>query len=700
MSVETSIPHASELDGTIEQLLAGRGGTALARGGADIFSGAIRDERLRVLRMAAEQSESPYGGWRSVLIELEAYLGELTPVQRDTIANLIDRPDAGRLPPLSTYQSQYRAFDAVRALLATAAKDRPLVISMSRPEELDITSLRLVRFLLPFLQQMPVLLIAPADKNGSPTEGSDQAISSFANRLAELLSPAHTSGLAIAPMLPHGFASLDASARWAAAAEFAKSLGAPEHAARYLEQAITVDDPGKRLALRRELLLAAAEAGRHEELPVLIARWIEDAGGSASADEASTLVLQLHEAGAPRDTIAPLLTLVEQSDGELTSARMRLLEPPVLVEVSDGRVKVGRWIGMDPAAVKVLREQGTDQDYARTLIVYDWWPKEDVEALVARQAGWSNEADRGRALSVAAETLMYRHGEFHRACELLEEQYAMHQRRGAIEEEAKSLVRLSMALLADGQLDRAEDAREKARHTVERLGPDYIIYEHSGTKSGGDLYPEISMESNFAWYREGDWLAVAEHWARAVAMHEQGGSPVHIVEAAMAAQAYARLDRPEDARIYLDELSSILPHLKPRDWAFNGAVGRASHAIWDMLDRKYAPDFLRYARQLLAAGVGDWTNTSLELTVARMAALVGDFPLATEYFGKARQRHGALQAPQRAIIDFDEAIALRLAGAGSSPNRQELLTRAREGFRGNGMHGWERRADAEALRGN
>src|SRR5258707_414417 len=82
-------------------------------------------------------------------------------------------------------------------------------------------------------------------------------------------------------------------------------------------------------------------------------------------------------------------------------------------------------------------------------------------------------------------------------------------------------------------------------------------------------------------------LAVAEHWAKAVAMHEGSGSPVHIVEAAMAAQAYARLNRFEDARLSLDELTGILPQLQPRDWAFNGAVGRAAHAIWDMLDMRY-----------------------------------------------------------------------------------------------------------------
>jgi tetratricopeptide (TPR) repeat protein len=251
-------------------------------------------------------------------------------------------------------------------------------------------------------------------------------------------------------------------------------------------------------------------------------------------------------------------------------------------------------------------------------------------------------------------------------------------------------------LLANGELDRADETRVRARETVWRLGPDYLIYEHAGTKSGGDLYPEISMESNFAWYREGDWLAVAEHWAMAVAMHEGEGSPVHTVEAAMAAQAYARLGRFDDARVYLDELMAILPKLQPRDWAFNGAVGRASHAIWDMLDDKYAAAFLGFSEALLVDGVGDWTNTSLELSAARMAALLGKHDLAGEYFSKARQVLNALQTPQRGIVDYDEVIALRLAGDVEPKRRRGLLASASECFAANRMAGWHERAEREA----
>ena len=76
----------------------------------------------------------------------------------------------------------------------------------------------------------------------------------------------------------------------------------------------------------------------------------------------------------------------------------------------------------------------------------------------------------------------------------------------------------------------------------------------------------------------------------------------------MAAQAYARLGRFVDAKIYLDELTPVLKKLQPRDWALNGAVGRASHAIWDMAGREYAASYHDLALRLIAAGVGDWTK--------------------------------------------------------------------------------------------
>ena len=550
---------------------------------------------------------------------------------------------------------------------------------------MDRPSLRLLLFLWPFLPDLRVTVLSRLPQGASGRE-DQRAV------LKRLVAGPMTGAIP--------YEAGRSAADWLAEATWAKRVGAPEHAASCLSQALAASPAGRREAILEDLILVAAEAGVDDQLAERIADW-RALGPAKTPVQIAGFARAVMEAGAARDAVGQLIDgsagPAELPADRLVWARLRMLDPPRLEEIADGRVKVGRWIGADAEAVRILRTLGDEGDYARTLVVYDWWPKEEIEALIPRIRAWRNESARSRGLSVAAETLMYRHGAFAEACRLLEEQVALHQGRGAIEELAKAQVRLTMAQLADGQLDGAERTRSRARETVNRLGPDYLIYEHAGTKSGGDLYPEISMESNFAWYRDGDWLAVAEHWARAVAMHESGGSPVHIVEAAMAAQAYARLGRFDDACVYLDELASILPHLEPRDWAFNGAVGRASHAIWDMLDASYAPQFRAHASDLLAAGVGDWTNTSLLQTVARMAALTGDFDAASDHFARARESFSPSQRPQRAIVDFDEAIALRLMDR-DPERRRSLLDAAVTTFRAYRMDGWEARLAAETRR--
>ena len=490
------------------------------------------------------------------------------------------------------------------------------------------------------------------------------------------------------------------------AADDSDHLGAPELKLRYLAKACDVLD-----ALGREdphvlteRAIAAADVGAFDEASRSVWHALDALDRREDAREAAldllvTTALALHDRGANpavwrafRDKA--LERLGERRD--LPWARLALLEGGGMTQVSGPPLEVGRWTGLNREALQVVRTQGGEGDDCRTLFVYDWHSVDDVEVLLERARDWKSPLNIARALSVAAETLMYRHGQFDRACGLLEQQREMHARSGSIVEQAKSLVRLTMAQLAAGELEAALATRQGAQDMVARLGPGYLIHEHAGTTRGGDLYPEISMESNFAWYFDGDWSAVAEHWARAVRLKEPGGSPVHVVEAAMAAQAYARLGRFEDARYHLDELTVVLKRLEPRDWAVNGAVGRASHAIWDMAAEDYAHDYRDFALRLLSAGVGDWTNTSLELTVARMAALLDWHDEASAYFERARRKLGAKRRdPRSAIVDFDEAVALRRSPAPDKERREALLEGAASTFRERGMDGWVERAATE-----
>jgi len=129
----------------------------------------------------------------------------------------------------------------------------------------------------------------------------------------------------------------------------------------------------------------------------------------------------------------------------------------------------------------------------------------------------------------------------------------------------------------------------------------------------------------------------------------------------MAAQAFARLDMFDDARRYLKEADAGTQEAPAQglgvQWSGRPRDPRdLGHARCD-----FAKDYRQFALDMLEAGVSDWTNTSLELTVARTAALLGDGAQAHAYFDKARQKlHPRTDDPRRAIIDYDQSVAHRL----------------------------------------
>ncbi len=110
----------------------------------------------------------------------------------------------------------------------------------------------------------------------------------------------------------------------------------------------------------------------------------------------------------------------------------------------------------------------------------------------------------------------------------------------------------------------------------------------------------------------------------------------------------------------------------------------------------HATEYREFALRLLAAGVGDWTNTSLELTVARMAALLGTDDEAQEYFARARTVLGDKpKDPRRGIVDYDAAIAIRIGSGKTGPDRNGLLDHASRIFAAHDMQPWLERAKTE-----
>ena len=424
---------------------------------------------------------------------------------------------------------------------------------------------------------------------------------------------------------------------------------------------------------------------------------------STATELVAAVAESLRTAGEPEAVWLPLVErglaqCAERRD--TTWARLALMPSPPMEELFSGRIYAGRWLGANPDAVRILRRDGSEDDYARTLWVYERRTVDETRALLERARGWRSPVASMRGVSVAAETLQYYHGAYQEALAALEELLGLSERYGSLEEQAKALIRLALVRIPLGELSLALETAERARSMVARLGSGHVLYEHAGTTKGGDMYPGPSMDANFAMYLERDWQDVARHWEAAVAIREPGGSPVYIIEAGMAAQAWARVGEPARSRALLDALTPILERLEPKDWAYNGAVGRAAHAIWDLGAVEYASAYRDFALRLVAEPeVGDWNASSNELSVACMAALLGETAQAREYFERARNVLNS--SGQRALlvaVDLYEAQALQRAGATRSGRVQALVDAVVERARAMGMEGWDERAREVASR--
>jgi DNA-binding CsgD family transcriptional regulator len=294
-------------------------------------------------------------------------------------------------------------------------------------------------------------------------------------------------------------------------------------------------------------------------------------------------------------------------------------------------------------------------------------------------------------LTVAANDLQYRHGAFREALDLWQDVQATAERYGTISFQAQACGQRMVLHLALGQFDLARDAEGRAAELVARLGP-------QGGGGGEPASLAAERATGFALYLEGDWPRIAALWGEALGGSFANGNYVTTLnghlEAAMAALAYGRAGDVAGAIRLLAALLPILDALDPTasTQAQSGAVAFAADAAWIVGARDLAASLRPLALSVIAAGVGDCPQGSSELSVARMATLLGNLVEARDFFARAR---GVLDAsgqrPLRAIVDHDEAVALtRLARGDAEAAR--LFEAAIVAFRDLGMVGWAERA--------
>jgi DNA-binding NarL/FixJ family response regulator len=477
------------------------------------------------------------------------------------------------------------------------------------------------------------------------------------------------------------------------AAEQARAAYAGTRAVAFLRMAVdfAATDPVKRAEILCQLAIAEAEAlllndachtveAALEALASARARPAEVAAFLARASAA------LKDGGAPQAAWRPFvergLALVPE-DEELTWARLTLLieryEP-----ISSGIVNATRWLGADPRAIAIARARGTEADYVRTLRPFtergDEW-NADVMRLVQT---WRQPSAIIRAMIVCGNDWLYDHGAFRRVVEHYREVIAISERYGSILGQADGQVRLALAYTALGEFAAAEDAEARGRDLVPRLGPDHRL--HASLRW---------LEAQHLEYLGGDWAAFAEQWRRMT-----GDPRLHLRtnwfhDAALVAFAYSRAGDEAAARRVLAVLTPLLVTVEPPLWLTNGAAAFGAAAVWSLGATEFAADYRAVALRLLRDGWADYPCGSLELTVARMASLLGDHGEAATYFARARLKLEATeQRPLRAVVDLDEATALAKAGRGDPLRREHLLESALSVFRELGMAPWVETAEA------
>jgi DNA-binding CsgD family transcriptional regulator len=451
-----------------------------------------------------------------------------------------------------------------------------------------------------------------------------------------------------------------------AAADAARERFAYESAAEFLRMAhdLAADSlPSVRAEILTRLAVVEAEALLVERSR----RTVDDALDAledAAVDETTTSAFladaasALQEAGARPELVLPLvdrgLGLLGGSR-DLTWARLKLAEYP-LERFRVGDVVAGRWLGFDAEATAIARSHGGEHAYAKSVELMDWRSRDETDELLELARRWKDYAAATHVLSVVMRGLMHQHGAIHESAEVASELAAMSERCGSLPGEAYAHVYLAWALYDLGDFEEGHRRAERAADLVRRLGPGH------------------RLRFSIRWFKQRE-LELEGRWSELAAFRmETARDPalppwMAVLHLSLAARAYAEAGDEQHARDLVDALLPAFARLSPRTLNQNGAVANVAWAIWVLGAREHAPVLRRLSVDLIEAGVGDYSGTSRELSVAWMAALEDDRPAAFEYLARARSTLAASgQRSLLGVIDETEQAVRRRDSRARGPD--------------------------------
>jgi DNA-binding CsgD family transcriptional regulator len=476
-----------------------------------------------------------------------------------------------------------------------------------------------------------------------------------------------------------------------AAAQHARAVHAPWEAVELLQLALELV-PGGDEALRTRVLGLLAVAEAHAAMPTRAVRTLEEAiglierggaGGREIAELTCEVATAIWAVGAMPAGMAALIARALATLGEERSllwARLKVLLCRLFEPIRLGPILMVPFVALDPEAVRIVREQGTEGDIATTIGPWEPFREEELEWAVAEIAHWRDPAARATALFwVVAHLTLLEPGSLNLAEALCNELETLADQTGALVHRAGVPVLRSALYAMRGSLDSAAEQIAEARRRFERLPEteQFLWF--------------LACHALVAQHLDRAWRHVGEELWRVATL--PGNPAIAPLCAALACYAFAQGETPGKARELLRDV--LIPGLGAAsrwDYTVAPAVAYAAAAVWELRDERLARELLPAAQAIIAAGTPDWYMSSNDLSVARLATVLGRYEDASAAYQRARsavERHG--QVPMRAIVDFDEALARSWRG---TPGSAELLLAAEAQFEQLGMRAWSERVAA------
>ena len=367
---------------------------------------------------------------------------------------------------------------------------------------------------------------------------------------------------------------------------------------------------------------------------------------------------------------------------DLAWARLRLLGDAITA-VPNPTLHVAIWHGYDPAARSIVLQRGSEEDQAQAFESFDVRTPAETRDLIARARNWRHARATLRGLTVAANDLTYRQGEFRSAIGIWREILDLARRVGAVGWQGNALNQITLLQIALGDFASATQTKHLADQVNDQLG----------AAADADA---LQMERDFALtcYLDCDWPGLATFWLEFTAdpplgLEAQLATPLYAAMAAVAAvRASTGLSR-------VQELLDAVARLATGDGVLlkNGMVGWAGEAVFLFGDQARAATFEGLARQLMEQGVGDYPQTSLALTRARMMALQGKAETRAWYDRAISSLDESGQQPLQGIAFLERALLPGTAASIRARDREH----ATEIFTTLGMTTWQERASAAGM---